>query len=150
MGGEDAEVSGCITFEDDKTNVRCTVDLDASAVGWVASLWKSKKGRKHDELQGILRRGDEVLDTLHGSWLTSLEWKRWGAGRKVWDAAKSDVSSQQPVKEPLPSDARYRDDLKALLEGNVDAAQENKSRLEQLQRADQALRVVGRKAGECC
>ena len=45
---------------------RCTVDLDASAVGWVASLWKSKKGRKHDELQGILRRGDEVLDTLHG------------------------------------------------------------------------------------
>ena len=45
---------------------RCTVDLDASAVGWVASLWKSKKGRKHDELQGTLRRGDEVLDTLHG------------------------------------------------------------------------------------
>ena len=45
---------------------RCKVDLDASAVGWVASLWKSKKGRKHDELQGTLRRGDEVLDTLHG------------------------------------------------------------------------------------
>ena len=40
--------------------------MDASAVGWVASLWKSKKGRRHDELQGTLRRGDEVLDTLHG------------------------------------------------------------------------------------
>ena len=36
---------------------RCTVDLDASAVGWVASLWKSKKGRKHDELQGIPKAG---------------------------------------------------------------------------------------------
>ena len=42
------------------------MDLDASAVGWVASLWKSKKGRKHDELRGTLRQGDEVLDTLHG------------------------------------------------------------------------------------
>ena len=42
------------------------MDLDASAVSWVASLWKSKKSRKHDELHGTLRQGDEVLDTLHG------------------------------------------------------------------------------------
>ena len=37
-----------------------------------------------------------------------------------------------------------------LQEGDVDAAQENKSKLEQLQRADQALRIAGRKAWECC
>ena len=35
-------------------------------------------------------------------------------------------------------------------EGDVEAAQENKSKLEQLQRADQALRIAGRKTGECC
>ena len=37
-----------------------------------------------------------------------------------------------------------------LQEGDVEAAQENKSKLEQLQRADQALRSAGRKVGECC
>ena len=47
-----------------------------------------------------------------------MEWKQWRAGKKVWDAAKSDVSSPQPVKDPLPSDARYRGDLKALLVGH--------------------------------
>ena len=48
-----------------------------------------------------------------------MDWKRWGAAKKVWEAAKSDVSSPRPDKEPLPSDARYRDDLRALLVGMV-------------------------------
>ncbi len=49
------------------------------------------------------------------SWLTSVEWAKWGPGKKIWDAAKSEVHAPQPVKAPLPSDSRYRGDLKALL-----------------------------------
>lgn len=49
------------------------------------------------------------------SWLTSVEWAKWEAGKKVWDASKSEVHSPQPVKSALPSDSRFREDLKALL-----------------------------------
>lgn len=151
--------------------------------GFLASLWRSKKSRKHDELQGTLLQGDQVLDRIHGrfapvhgigaqcltcgttisaavsivlgklklrfswelqlldvspghagyhvvqihttgklrflfimcSWLTSVEWAKWKAGKKIWDASKSEVHSPQPVKSPLPSDSRFREDLKALL-----------------------------------
>lgn len=34
--------------------------------GFIASLWRSKKSRKHDELQGTLSQGDKVLDSIRG------------------------------------------------------------------------------------
>lgn len=40
----------------------------------------------------------------------------------------------------LPSDARYRSDLVALKSGDVDKAQKEKERLEELQRRDRRLR----------
>ncbi len=49
------------------------------------------------------------------SWLTSVEWAKWGSGKKIWDAAMSEVHAPQPVKAPLPSDSRHRGDLKALV-----------------------------------
>ena len=45
---------------------RCSVSIEGSQPGFIASLWRSKKSRKHDELQGTLQRGDKVLDTIHG------------------------------------------------------------------------------------
>ncbi|CAL5223830.1 g6406 [Coccomyxa viridis] len=138
--------SGAIAFEDDKNGIRCNVSIEGSQPGLLSSLWRSKKSRKHDELHGTLQKGDKVLDTIHGSWLTSVEWAKWGSGKKIWDAAMSEVHAPQPVKAPLPSDSRHRGDLKALVEGNVEGAQEQKSKLEQLQRSDQALRMVAKKA----
>jgi hypothetical protein len=32
----------------------------------------------------------------------------------VWDAAKHPVQAPKPILEPLPSDARFREDLQAL------------------------------------
>lgn len=47
---------------------------------------------------------------------------------------------------PLPCDAAQRRHLCTLQDGDVEAAQEQKSELEQLQRHDKALRSEGRKA----
>lgn len=49
------------------------------------------------------------------SWLTGVGWTKWNSGRQIWDAAKSEVHTPHPIKTPLPSDSRYRGDLKALL-----------------------------------
>lgn len=52
------------------------------------------------------------------SWLTGVEWEAASvapdASRRLWDAAKSKVHAPTPVEEPLPSDARFREDLRAL------------------------------------
>ena len=138
---------------------RCNVSIDTQP-GFIASLWRSKKSRKHDELQGTLSQGDQgagqhpwqvrapsrhrcsmtcgtmtsaAVSIVHGmwnlrfprelqlldaspghasyhvvqiyttgwlrslftvcSWLTSVEWAKWKAGKKVWDASKSEVHS---------------------------------------------------------
>lgn len=44
------------------------------------------------------------------------------------------------TKESLPSDCRFRSDLIALASGNLQLAEQEKLRLEVLQRADRALR----------
>ncbi len=44
------------------------------------------------------------------------------------------------MRECLPSDCRYRTDLIALVEGDLDLADSEKVRLEVIQRADRALR----------
>jgi hypothetical protein len=52
------------------------------------------------------------------SWLTGVEWEKGsaelGAGKRLWSAAKSPVHTPTAVADPLPSDSRYREDLRAL------------------------------------
>lgn len=54
------------------------------------------------------------------SWLTAVTWDGLGEGgdehsRKcVWDVAAAKAHAPKPVAEPLPSDARFRQDLQAL------------------------------------
>ena len=46
----------------------------------------------------------------------------------------------QPVEDPLPSDCRFRSDLLALEQGDLDSAQREKERLENIQRREAKLR----------
>ena len=82
----------------------CTTSTESQARRAGSQVWNTAKPGSRSQL-------------VCYSWLASMEWRRWRVGKRVWDAAMSDVSSPQPVKAPLPSDARYRDDLKALLVG---------------------------------
>jgi hypothetical protein len=44
------------------------------------------------------------------------------------------------MRDCLPSDCRYRTDINALIDGNLELADTEKVRLEVIQRADRALR----------
>ena len=50
-----------------------------------------------------------------------------------------------PVENPLPSDCRFREDSIALCSGDMEFAQDEKERLEVLQRKDKKLRTEGRR-----
>jgi len=50
------------------------------------------------------------------------------------------------VDNPLPSDSKFREDLTELLNGNEVKAEEEKDRLEVLQRRDRKLREAAQKA----
>ncbi|KAK9917018.1 hypothetical protein WJX75_000017 [Coccomyxa subellipsoidea] len=149
-GERSLKYSGTISFRDELNQVECDITIDGSKQSFLSSLWRGKKGHKDlDQLHGSLRKGGAIVDTMRGSWLTSVEWEKGGPGGRslrVWDAAKHPVQAPKPILEPLPSDARFREDLQALQKGDRDKAQEWKSRLEQVQRRDQALRVAAKQA----
>lgn len=53
----------------------------------------------HDQVVGSIKRGEEVLDTVHGSWLNHLEWEEGVLGGKlhhIWCAG-----SCSPGRLPL-------------------------------------------------
>jgi hypothetical protein len=46
---------------------RCDVSIDGSQSGFMSSFWRSRKLPKNmDQLQGTLRKGTTVMDTVHG------------------------------------------------------------------------------------
>lgn len=47
--------------------LRCDVTIDGSKQSFVSSLWRRKSGaKKLDQLHGTLRKGGEVVSTVHG------------------------------------------------------------------------------------
>jgi hypothetical protein len=65
---------------------------------------------------------------------------------RVWELETTDVIRPNDYKICLPSDCKYRTDLIALAERNFTKAEEEKLRLEVIQRADRARRQKFNKA----
>jgi hypothetical protein len=59
---------------------------------------------------------------------------------RYWEVETCDIIKYNPGKMVLPSDVRYRSDLIALSQRDISKAEDEKLRLEVLQRADRALR----------
>lgn len=97
-----------------------------------------------DQVTGTIQQDGKVVDALHGSWLTHLDWEHGVLGGKltrVWDLERSMVRRPEPLSEVLPSDCKFREDLAHLKLGDVDTAQKWKVELEQLQRRDKKARA---------
>ena len=69
------------------------------------------------QIRGDLWQGDRVVDTVSGSWLQRVEWDKGVRGGKikcVWEVKHAAVQTPTKVDEPLPSDCRFREDLRSL------------------------------------
>ena len=129
---------------------------------------------RQDEVAGIVCCGDEgdAVDVLLGSWLSHLDslgrppapttaprglFGRSAppppppspAARRLWDAmveVPARIQAPPDAAALLPSDSRWRGDVRALAAGDTTAAATAKARLEDKQRADAAARREGRRA----
>jgi len=63
----------------------------------------------------------------------------------MWDRESDSRELSVEVKEPLPSDSRFRDDLNALAAGDMEKAQFEKNRMEEVQRREAKLRKEGKR-----
>lgn len=82
---------------------------------------------------------DSNICDIYGSWLEYLNI----GGEETWSINRDLPTQFFPVKDPLPSDARYREDLIWVKRNNKKYAQEWKLLLEVRQRAEKKLRQDG-------
>lgn len=148
-GNRYMEVVGEMTFTDAKNGLRASLRFDSESKkgGWFGS--GSVKAAT-DLFRGAISKVSDNSQVVgfYGSWLDHLTFESAnGKGeQRVWDIrAILGYSWIEPDAgsgsiSVLPSDSQFREDARALERGNLDEAQSEKERLEQLQRADAKLR----------
>jgi hypothetical protein len=141
-GERTIEYFGDITFEDVKNNISCCIKFNPDAKGWVKSIFSRAQAIPTDYFRGEITTGTGAkkvtLHTVEGSWIACLLFDN----DRYWDMQ---IKAQPPVpiEHPLPSDARYREDRNALASGDLQAAAEYKTLLEEKQRHAARLRKAG-------
>lgn len=95
------------------------------------------KNRVQDFLKGEIKVNGKKVSEIYGTYLGFLEFD----GIRYWDARDYKPFPLIPCAKTLPSDSRYRPDLRTLALGDVPTAQKRKEELEQAQRRDAKLRA---------
>lgn len=125
LGSLRHESLGVSTYKDNYGN-RCTIKIGGI------------RGKPSDFLEGqILGPSGEVLSKVTGTYAGYLDFD----GCRYWDARQT---KGFPInfRNILPSDSEARQDLILLRQGDMDAAQEAKEDIENLQRTDRKLREL--------
>jgi len=143
------DFSGPVKFRDDKNGIGADIVIDPPVVNdssWGAWFGYGKK-LPTDFFEGELftyklnKDEKEVnkrkIATIDGSWLGELRFDNKASWKWSMNLKKAEVL---PAADPLPSDCRFRADLIALETGDMDLAQKEKERLENIQRREAKLR----------
>lgn len=103
-----------------------------------------KKGRTNSTVgqQHAQPHVQRLVSIAEGSWMDGMSYTAQPNGQTEWYWKKQTVKPFVTIlsEDPLPSDCRFREDLRYLIAGNTDEAQKWKSLLEERQRADRELR----------
>lgn len=103
----------------------------------IYAYYEAGKEKIQDYIIGAIEKDGEVVSEIYGNYCGYLNFD----DVRYWDARNT---LKFPVKHRttgiLPSDSSYRDDLISYKAGEMDDAQNNKEKLEQIQRNDAKLR----------
>eukprot|EP00474_Spongospora_subterranea_P001472 CRZ01930.1 hypothetical protein [Spongospora subterranea] len=127
-----------MTIRDEQNNISCEVVFHPDGVGYLKS-WFVSSPSPSDTFRGDIIKDGNKVDQIDGSWIGEIR----SNGVVLYDVRQKLDASTVPAENPIPSDSRFREDLKALSEGKFDLAQAKKVELEELQRSDRALRRQG-------
>mmetsp|Transcript_8952 Transcript_8952/g.16125 ORF Transcript_8952/g.16125 Transcript_8952/m.16125 type:complete len:388 (-) Transcript_8952:2916-4079(-) len=117
---------GSVEFVDKKNGLYCELKFGAS------------RKELSDYCEGIIMKDNEPVAEVSGSWASYLD----SDGIRYWSWADQEMykASPSPTVGVLPSDSSRRADLIEYTAGNLEAAQERKTELENRQRNDRKLR----------
>lgn len=133
FGERVVELSGTAKFIDHYHHLAGELNFDANTGFLSKSQGDDIKGHIHCTKKGTSK---VALSIIHGSWLSHLQ-----CDQKVYWHVESEPAFQHVgIENPLESDSCFREDLIALENQQMERAQDEKLRLEQLQRHDHTLR----------
>jgi hypothetical protein len=160
FGDRTAKWTGVTKFIDEKNKLKCIIKFNAGKGKGFFSTKRtdvfhgkiyrykqfsspSKPVSKGDQKKVDVKYTDvdEMLGDVSGSWLENLKIN----DEELWHINKFFPTWHIPVKAPLPSDYRYREDLIWIKHGNLIIADEWKMSLENRQRLEKTLREEGKK-----
>jgi hypothetical protein len=145
-GDRTIEYFGEMTFTDATHQLSCTLKFNPDAKGWVKSFFSRAPTIPTDYFRGEILSGvdpkKKVLHQVEGSWIACLLIDN----ERYWDISAHKGVPPAPIEAPLPSDARNRVDRIALASGDLEAAAEFKSLLEEKQRHAARLRKLNPKS----
>ena len=112
--------------------------------------WFKKKGIRNDFFQGLITKNKgllketnkkvfyskDMISYIEGNWIDFVMID----GEKYWEIDKQLPLPVTDIEDPLPSDSRYRDDLKAFIIDDEEESQKHKDNMEDIQRNDRKLR----------
>ena len=145
MGDRVYNYYGDLIIKDYRNKVECIMSFsDEVQQGLLSKLFFGGNNNiQYDEAIATIRQVNpntkekEVKAKGYGSWLGQLMFD----DKIYWSIFDEEPKwVQNGIKFILPSDSTKRIDLISLIKGNLDEAQENKEKLEQIQRDDQKKR----------
>ncbi|GAM26095.1 hypothetical protein SAMD00019534_092700 [Acytostelium subglobosum LB1] len=157
-GDRITDFNGKMVFTDEKNKLCCEITFNPHALGFVKSIFSKQKEPSDYFVGQIYRIGGsatpsskdkkkgeqpEVVCEIEGSWLTQLT-----IDNKVYWELSMVPPGVIYHESPLPTDCRYRDDLRYLKEGNIEKAKEHKSLIEEKQRNEAKMRKESKKDRE--
>lgn len=144
MGDRSYNFYSTLTIKDFKNKLECVVTLvDKEDQGLISKIFGKKKKVQYDEGKIEIKKFNpetkekEVVCTGYGSWLGQI----YFGDKCYWsilDPQQKWVSDESAYI--LPSDGRKREDLIAILKNDINLAQKEKEKIEDIQRNDQKLR----------
>jgi hypothetical protein len=149
MGDRIYNYYGDLIIKDYKNKVECIMNLsDEVQQGMLSKLWYGKTNPQYDESIAVIKqvnpqtKNKDVKAKGYASWLGQVIFD----DKIYWSIFDEEQKwTQTGIDFILPSDSTKREDLEALVKGNLDEAQEKKEKLEQLQREDQKKREANDK-----
>jgi hypothetical protein len=149
MGERVYNYYGDLIIKDYKNKVECIMNLsDEVQQGMLSKMWYGKTNPQYDESIAVIKqvnpqtKNKDVKAKGYASWLGQVIFD----DKTYWSIFDEEQKwTQTGIDFILPSDSTKREDLEALVKGNLDEAQEKKEKLEQLQREDQKKREANDK-----
>ena len=149
MGDRIYNYYGDLIIKDYKNKVECIMNLtDEVQQGMLSKLWYGKTNPQYDESIAVIKqvnpqtKNKDVKAKGYASWLGQVIFD----DKIYWSIFDEEQQwTQTGIDFILPSDSTKREDLEALVKGNLEEAQEKKEKLEQLQREDQKKREANDK-----